>query len=439
MQHEPLSDARIGALAEEIRDGTIAIEADWVEWKRSLDFSTAEGRFPLPKNVLGMANRMPEIALRNLGGYGYILVGVELGSIVGVDPVDPAQLHDWIDPYIGAMGPGWRLRYVTVDDKTVAVIEIDPPRPGDPVHALRKECRSFQRGTIFVRKNGKTHSADDQDVANLVQRAKGARLDLDLLLIGAERMSWFDRTAVEAEISRIADRSRGSQLEQARDYSTAGNPKNTRAHAASLAMAMAYREERRSLDEYGSEVDEWHADWTHNAPQHWVENYMLAGHGVYSLRLRNLTDQNFASVEVRLRIEGVQVEDDLPPAAVELPERPRRYARGTSLLDIASLNRGVLMPRIDFPTSFDPPEFSVIHQDDAVEVVWGAGHLRPAESVDSAELFILVDAPQDSSHLAIAWSATSTSVDGVIKGVLEVPFAAHPTSLDDIGHDLRQS
>ena len=436
MQREPLSDARIRALAEEIRDGTIAVEADWVEWKRSLDFSTAEGRFPLPKNVLGMANRVPETALRNLGGYGYILVGAEPGSIGGVSPVDPAQLHDWIDPYIGATGPSWQPRSVTVDDKTVAVIEVAPPRPGDLIHALRKECDGFQRGTIFIRKNGKTHQADDQDVTNLVQRAKGAHLDLDLLLIGAERMSWFNRSAVEAEITRLADRSRDSQLEHARTYRTGGEKEIALSHALSRAMAAVYGEERRSLESYESEVGEWHAAWTRNAPQHWAENYMLAGHGVFSLRLDNLTDQNFAGVEVRLRIEGVQVKHDIPLEAVELPKKPRQFGKGTNLLDIGHIDRAMLMPRIDFPTSFDPPEFAIIQSNGAAEVVWNAGHLRPAESVGSSELCIPVDAPQESGQLAIAWSATSTSVNGVFEGDLDIPLAAHPTLFDDIEHDL---
>ena len=437
MQHEALSDAQIRTLAEEIRDGTIAAETDWVEWKRSIDFSTAGGRFPLAKNVLGMANRMPEIALRNLGGYGYIVAGAKRGSIVGVDPVDPAKLHDWIDPYIGATGPDWQPRYVTVDDKTLVVIEVAPPRPGDPIHTLRKECNSFQRGTIFARKNGKTHQADDQDVANLEQRARGARLDLSLMLIGPERMSWFDRAAVKAEITRIADRSRDAQLAHARNYSTAGGPHSAFAPAISRTMAAASMGERRSLDEYESEVGEWHSEWTHEAFQHWVESCMLAGHGVHSLRLHNLTDQNFAEVQVRLHIDGVQVEEELPTAAVELPRKPTPFGKGTSLFGIENFNRHLLMPIVDFATPFDQPEFSVTQLNGAVEVVWNAGHLRPMGSVDSAELCILVDAPQDSNHLPIAWSATSTSVNGVHQGVLEIPIAPHPTHLDDIDHDLR--
>ena len=436
MRHTALSDARIRALAEEIRDGAITAESDWVEWKRSIDFSTAEGRFPLAKNVLGMANRMPETALRNLGGYGYILVGVELGLIVGVDPVDPAHLHDWIDPYIGATGPDWQPRYVTVDDKTIAVIEVAPPRPGDRIHALRKECAGFRRGTIFVRKNGKTHQADDQDVANLELRAKGTRLELDLLLVGTEPMSWFDRTAVEAEITRIANRLRDEQLTHARDYRAVSRPSTARSFAESRTMALAFPRERRSLDEFGYEVDEWHSEWTHEALQHWAENYMLAGHGAYSLRLRNLTDQNFADVQVRLHIDGAQVEEEPPPAAVELPKRPTPFGEDTRLFAIGNFDQSILMPIVDFATPFDQPEFSVTQFDGTVEVVWNVGHLRPMGSVDSAELCILVDAPQDSNHLSIAWSATSTSVNGVHQGVLEIPRAPHPTHFDDIEHDL---
>lgn len=437
MRPEALSDAQIRVLAEEIRDRVITAESDWVEWKRSVDFSTAEGRFPLAKNVLGMANRMPETALRNLGGCGYILVGVERGLIVGVDPVDPARLHDWIDPYIGATGPDWQPRYVTVDDKTVAVIEVAPPRHGNPIHALRKECDGFRRGTIFVRKNGKTHQADDQDVANLELRSKGTRLELDLLLVGAERMSWFDGAAVKAEITRIANRSRDEQLAHARDYNTAGGPHSAVVPAISRTMAAASMRERRSLDEYGSEVGEWHSEWTHDALQHWADNYMLAGHGTYSLRLRNLTDQNFASVQVRLHIDGAQVEEELPSAAVELPKKPTPFGKDTSLFGIGNFNQPLLMPLVNFATPFSQPEFSVTQLDGVVEVVWNAGHLRPKGSTDSAELCILVDAPQDSNHLSIAWSATSTSVNGIHQGILEIPIAPHPTHLDDIDHDLR--
>lgn len=436
MQRESLSDARVRVLVEEIRDGVVLVESDWLEWKRSLDFSSTEGRFPLPKNVLGMANRMPETALRNLGGYGYILVGAEPGSIVGVNHMDPAQLHDWIDPYIGATGPSWQLRSVRVDDKTVAVIEVAPPRPGDPIYTLRKECDGFQRGTIFVRKNGKTCRADDQDVENLIQRAKHARLDLDLLLIGAERMSWFNRSAVEAEITRIADLSRDSQLERARAYGTGGETEVFLSQSFSSVMDTVYGKEQRSLDKYESEVNKWHTQWIHKAPQHWVESYMLAGYGVYSLRLRNLTDQNFASLEVRLHIEGVQIKEDIPLEAVGLPDKPRQFGKGASLFDIGRIDSAMLMPRVNFTTSFDSPEFSVIQIDRAVEVVWNAGDLRPAESVGSSELCILVDAPGESGYLAIGWSATSTNINGVFEGVKKIPLVVRPTLFDDFKHDL---
>lgn len=43
---------------------------------------------------------------------------------------------------------------------------------------------------------------------------------------------------------------------------------------------------------------------------------------------------------------------------------------------------------------------------------------------------------QESGQLVIAWSATSTSVNGVFRGDLEIPLAARPTLFDDIEHDI---
>ncbi|MXX44343.1 MAG: hypothetical protein F4Z53_14975 [Acidimicrobiales bacterium] len=381
-----MSDARLRALVGEIRDGTCTVETDAVEWKRTLDFTTAEGRFPLPKNILGMANRMPEVARREFGGFGYILVGVENGALPGVPSWDPAQLHDWINPYIGATGPNWQPRYVTVDNQSVLAIEVDPPRPGDDPHTLRKECDKFHRGTILVRKNGKTHRADDQDVANLVQCARGTRLDLDLQLIGANKMSWFDRVSISNEIAQIADGSRDSQLAQARSYRAAGEPGSVYGRVDRASMVMMYGEERRSIDTYKSQVDKWHANWVGTAQRHWLDRYLLTGHGAYSLRLDNRSDQNFADVEVRLRIEGVSVEDEIPSEAIELPTKPKPYGKGTRLVDAAKLSFEHPLLRLDPPTEYEPPEITVAQRDGAVEVVWDVGHLRPAAGIESYEL-----------------------------------------------------
>ena len=97
-----------------------------------------------------------------------------------------------------------------------------------------------------------------------------------------------------------------------------------------------------------------------------------------------------------------------------------------------------LQPPMEFA---DPPDIYAIQRDGAVEIVWEVGHLRvPAAfswSVKSDELCILVDVPQNSSHLAIDWSATSTNVNGVMEGVLGVPLAERRIFLDQIEHNFR--
>ena len=436
MPSGPLSDARLRALVEDIRDDASAVETDAVEWKRSLDFSKAESRFALPKNILGMANRLPEVARRSFEGFGYVLVGVEHGSIEGVTSVDVAQLHNWIDPNIGATGPNWQPRYVTVGNAAVLAIEVDPPRAGDRIHALRKECVGFQRGTIFVRKNGMTRQADDQDVENLEQRSKGARLELDLQLIGADRMSWFDRDAIEDEITRVADHSRGSQISQARSRLQPTDVRSALQLLEKPLESIVFGNDPRTFDEYMSEVEDWHVEWNGVAPQHWLDRYMLTGHGGYSLRLDNLTDQNFADVEVRLRIAGVSAEDEIPSEAVELPTKPEPFGRGIGLIDFARVQLDVPVLGLDQLTSYEPPDVYAIQRDGAVEIVWEVGHLRPAASVESDALCILVDTPQDAHQLEVDWSATSTNVNGVMESTLSIPLAERRIFLDDIEHDL---
>ena len=97
---ESLSNERLRALAREISEGRIGSEEDWLEWKKELDLNNPRARYQLSKHILGIANRPPEVALRNCEGYGYIFIGVENGSMPGSPQIDPAQLHDWINPYV---------------------------------------------------------------------------------------------------------------------------------------------------------------------------------------------------------------------------------------------------------------------------------------------------------------------------------------------------
>lgn len=433
MQPGSLSDEQLRSLAKEVRDGVTDTETDWLEWKRALDLTAPAGRFEVSRQILGMANRVPGLARRNCGGYGYILVGVEQGALLGTARFDPAQIHDWFDPYIGATGPAWQTRYVHVDNTTILALEVEPPRPGDSIRTLKKSYDSFGRGAIFVRKNGKTHPAEPEDIENLQQRARGAQLDLDLTLIGDLPISWFDKRALTATTKQVADREKEAQLRRARQTQAPDTLTDFRI-SRTMAMAVGIPDDR-TIEQYADEVAQWHTHWTERAPEHWISAYAAAGHGTCSLSLTNLTDHNFTSVEVCLEIPGARVITDLDEVKTNLPTVPRLFGQGRWPLSIGGLDGSLLrVPGPDYS-----PTVWVANDDDGAFVTWHVGDVRPEQTLHKGPLYVLVGEAPSTRQLSVGWSATSTSVSGVARSATELTLSDRPISFDDIEHDLASS
>ena len=435
MQPESLSDAQLRSLTKEIHDGTIGSETDWLEWKSALDLAKAEARFEVSRQILGMANRVPGLARRNCGGYGYILVGVEQGAMRGTDRFDPAQLHDWINPYIGATGPAWQPRYIDVDNTSILAIEVESPRLGDSIHTLKKPYDRFHRGTIFVRKNGKTHPAEPEDIENLQQRVQGAQLDLYVTLTGHQPISSFDKQALIATITQIADSGKEAQLRRARqtqepDPVAEAYPRISRTMARVLDMP-----DDRTIEQYADEVAQWHSQWTERAPEHWMSVYVAAGHGTCSLSLKNLTDHNFTGVEVCLEIPGARVITDLDEVETNLPKMPRPFGKGRGLAGVAGLGSLYMSPGrvagLDFARAV-----WVDNDDEGALVTWDAGDVRPEQTLHTDPLCVLVGEARSTRQLSVGWRATSTSVSGVARGAIELPLSDGAVPLDNIEHDL---
>lgn len=106
-------------LVEAVVAGLAEDEADWIEWKSTLDLRTIEGQFTVAKHILGLANRTPGQAVRFVEGLGYIIVGAEPGSVAGVVPIDPAKVDDGLSKYLGNPGPMWSPSYVEVQGQSV--------------------------------------------------------------------------------------------------------------------------------------------------------------------------------------------------------------------------------------------------------------------------------------------------------------------------------
>lgn len=54
------------------------------------------------------------------------------------------------------------------------LVDVFPPRWGDPIHPLHKEFQNFYPGTVFDRYNGKTTPARPAEIDALTERARRA-------------------------------------------------------------------------------------------------------------------------------------------------------------------------------------------------------------------------------------------------------------------------
>jgi hypothetical protein len=113
-----------------------------------------------------MANRTVAAAERNAGGCGYIVIGAEAGSVSGVTEIDPAALGQGVQPYLGSDGPSWGMAYVPAASKSVLVITVERPQPGDRIRTLQK----YRPGAVFVRRPGQTIQAEPGDIRALKDR-----------------------------------------------------------------------------------------------------------------------------------------------------------------------------------------------------------------------------------------------------------------------------
>lgn len=157
-------------LVEAVRDGEHGVELDWLEWKAQLDMSSKSGIAHVARVVIGMANRGPAAAQTVAEGFGYVVIGVEPGSLEGIEVPDPADFDNRLRVYLGDDGPNWRMQVVALEGTEVVVISVLPPKPGDPIHSLRKEIDGHRDGTVFVRRNGTTQPATSPELAQLQNR-----------------------------------------------------------------------------------------------------------------------------------------------------------------------------------------------------------------------------------------------------------------------------
>jgi len=424
-------------------------EADWIEWKSTLDLAGKEGCFQVARAILGLANRLPERALLTCGGLGYVIVGAEPGGLTGIASVDPATLDQIIQPYLGGVeGPVWAPHYASVEGKTVLVAVVEAPRPGDKIFTLRKEFDKYLSGTVFVRRNGLTVQANASELDALQVRLKGATVsasDLEVCLVGDVPVAWLDESAAIQAITEMAAPQRDRLVAEANAEEQRRHPPTYdtgklsalgvqmpsaaqqavfKAMASSLAGLgdLLGEPDPRTLSEYVAEVDDWANRLAATTKDGLLGRYFSAGHGVVTVQIRNLSQRFLPDVELEVVITSDRATFfDEKPKFEHLPE-PRKYGerKPPRSLNVALLSTMIpaanLLPR-------PLPRLSV---ESPVRIRFRVGDVRPEKTELSAALYLFVPEYPESGALGANWSCTVRGVDAVLTGNFEVPVTKDP-------------
>lgn len=412
-----------------IRDPSDGIqETDWIEWKSAVDLNSKSWQGEIARQVLAMANRPRERAIRCVGGYGYVVLGVAPGQLHGVEVLDPADLESAIGRYTGrGDGPVWEPHYVAVDGVSVLVVEVDPPQRGHQAWPLRREYqdsngKAIPRGRVFIRRHGMTVEASDSEIDELWRRAVAPVKELDV------RLSWWtDPIAVTPVETRDDGAERWIEAERRRMHATFPAAAPAQSGVRGLTEADIFRPllgiESRTSEAYLEEVESYLANVRPRLAGAALAAALKRGCGRVQFAVQNHTDHNFAALVVELHIpgpvRGAYDEDDIEGetmllGAPELWGDSQRYRAG--------------MRRPNVGPAVTPLRQGSINNSSSTTIRFPPVDLRPRHRHALAEVHLLVDATSAGGALKGHWTATSKSVSGVADGEIEI--LVNPLALD---------
>jgi hypothetical protein len=387
------------AVVEAVLAAAPGDETDWIEWKVQLG-GGKDDRVDLARHILGFANRDPVRAANFNDGCAYIVVGASPGDLPGVVMVDPATLENRLTPYVGS-GPRWGVSYEHLHGKDVLFVTVEEPRPGDSIWPLRREFGDYLSGTIFVRRQGKTHQADAGEIEMLerrAQRGSAGRLELEV--------EWMTPPAPVP----VLDASDGS-LD---DWVNAERTRYMRAYRIAQATGSGWTlpslREDREPREYGDEVERYLRDGRGRLPARLRQEIAERAGTPLRLVARNPTSRNFAKVLVELVVAGSHARFYAEPDDLEadFPEPPELWAEMPFLSGT---------PHITYPTPGGPV---VLHDTSGSRIRFSEFDLRPSYEHHLEPFGMVLDGPALGSQLTIEWHATSTDVDQLVGGELTV-------------------
>lgn len=436
-------------------------ETEWLEWKSLADVGKKEWQAELSRQVLGFANRDPEVAAKWCGGCAYVVVGASPKAIDGTPVHDAAKIEAWLTPYVGRApnAPEWAAAYFEVLGKQVLVVTIEPPQFGHQTWPCRKSYSpdprleqdqklAVRKGAVYVRHKASTEETSDADVDMLSRRAAGNRRRLggiSLLVAAASRATSLD--AGGESLSAWADRERSALRPQppARPKRSPSNVMGDSLTATSRLIEELGKQatlqmwaDPRTPDEYQAEVDAYIAKATDVLPSLVAKGAYERNLGAIALSVRNHTDDPIRGlqVEVVIAAKGIMaVSEESDFGKPWLPRRPIMLGKDVrSPFDSLGISK-LVMPSL---SSYVSPGVRAIgpgvtiDNDNSVRLTFEPLDLYARETAALDEFFLFATIDHAGTTLNAEWTARGRDVSGVVSGVVAIQVDANVPTLDEL-------
>lgn len=391
-------------------------ETDYLEWKSYYDLSTKPGAASASRHLIGFGNREPGRAARVFEGHAYLGIGLEPGQLHGAPVWDSAKIDNWIEHFVGPELV-YEPYYISVQGQDILLLEVAPPKQGDPIHHLRRTTvdtsgKTLREGTIYVRKGGLTEEAKAADMAMLNARARAQPTSgpppLDI--------------SVGAETSQLLLMAGKALTEEFRDEYIAWHrnrllrdlPRpSTNPMMAGLTLPPAgeFRSEKRFREEVDAFLKRLEKHWMAYA----ICEHIEAASPMLVFKIVNASDHVFEDVEleVTLPLNRGLVHLDAPDARETLkqPKKPARWGSGHS----------GLIRDINFPggISLDSPDIEARGRE-ATFVRFGGRLVRPRTTHELPELAVGLLPEHAGTELTAEWRATARNTRGDLSGTVAV-------------------
>lgn len=423
------SPRQLLALVEAVYAADDADEKPYLEWKSTLPLAKTdkESHAIIGRCIIGLANRSVAAAATHFGGCGYMLIGVEPGNVSGIQMPDPAMFEDWVNRYVGADGPVWTVDTVTFHDQRVLVVTIDPPAAGDHIHTMRTTWKDWDRGTVFVRKLGKTDKADPAGIRMLEDRAVAGTAT------GPARLDTIEVRMSEPACVRIVDASqdRKEAAVAAAEAALGPIPESSSAIETPYGRIPSFSFIAPSdVEEYRQKRATYLTEYRRAAAAAGMRAAIAGMEDRFCLHVENGSDTALEAVQVRMKLpSAIAAFEHRSDVAVELPAPPEAPTVGLRIGTPPSFLRGLRQGTYDMQIPSMQRGISIAEHHDQVVLQFDVIH--PHDTVRSDTFVLVTSLPklQGTDPAEVEWAAEVTISARNRSGVVSTSVLLQPDGL----------